>query len=111
MVGRSLRVILNGSKVLGKRFETAVEAVRRRGHAIDVQMTGQAIGAATLARQAVEDRVDVVVAGGGDGTVNEVVNGIFAASAEPDRPATRIPVINGPNSRVTESATMKITWC
>jgi hypothetical protein len=34
-----------------------------------------------------------------------------AASAEPDRPATRIPVIKGPNSRVTESATMKTTWC
>ena len=83
VVSRSLRVILNGGKSLGKRFETAVEAVRRRGHAIDVQMTSQAIGAATLARQAVEDRVDVVVAGGGDGTVNEVVNGIFAASAEP----------------------------
>ena len=39
VVGRSLRVILNGGKAVGKRFETAVEAVRRRGHAIDVQIT------------------------------------------------------------------------
>ncbi len=83
MVGRSLRLILNGGKVSRQSLEAALEAVRRRGHAIDVRMTDQVTGAATLARQAVEDRVDVVVAGGGDGTVNEVVNGIFATSAEP----------------------------
>jgi diacylglycerol kinase family enzyme len=41
---------------------------RRRGHA------------AELARQAVRDRLDVVVALGGDGTVNEVVNGLLTAT-------------------------------
>ncbi len=50
VVGRSLRVILNGGKTLDKRLEIAVEAVRRRGHAVDVQVTSQAAGAATLAR-------------------------------------------------------------
>ncbi len=70
VVGRSLRLILNGGKVSRQSLEAALEAVRRRGHAIDVRTTDQVTGAATLARQAVEDRVDVVVAGGGDGTVN-----------------------------------------
>src|SRR5690606_6441502 len=41
---------------------------RRRGHA------------AELARQAVRDRLDVVVALGGDGTVNEAANGMRAAT-------------------------------
>jgi len=92
VVDRSLRVILNGGKTLDKRLEIAVEAVRHRGHAIDVQVTSQAAGAAALARQAVEDRVDVVVAGGGDGTVNEVINGLFAASAEPDVTMAVLPL-------------------
>jgi YegS/Rv2252/BmrU family lipid kinase len=77
-------VILNGAKASGKHIETAVEAVRRHGHTVDVRLTNQTTGAASLSRQAVEDGIDVVVAGGGDGTVNEVVNGLFAASTEPD---------------------------
>jgi Sphingosine kinase and enzymes related to eukaryotic diacylglycerol kinase len=51
---------------------------RRRGHA------------AELARQAVRDRLDVVVALGGDGTVNEVVNGLLTATPRvPSRSAAR----------------------
>lgn len=84
MGSRSLRVILNGGKASGKHIESAVEMVRRHGHRIDVQLTSETVGAAELSRQAAEDGIDVVVAGGGDGTVNEVVNGLFAASTEPD---------------------------
>lgn len=84
MGGRSLRVILNGRKASCRHIETAMALVRRHGHTVDVRLTSKATGAAKLSRQAVEDGIDVVVAGGGDGTVNEVVNGLFAASAEPD---------------------------
>ena len=34
-----------------------------------------------------------------------------AARAEPERPATRMAVISGANSRVTDSATPNTTWC
>jgi YegS/Rv2252/BmrU family lipid kinase len=85
-------VILNGGKAPGKRIETAVEAVRRHGHTVDVRVTSRTTGAATLSRQAVEDGIDVVVAGGGDGTVNEVVNGLFAASVEPDVTMAVLPL-------------------
>ena len=33
-----------------------------------------------------------------------------AASAEPERPATRMPVISGANSRVMPKATPSTTW-
>src|SRR3954470_4441623 len=59
---------------LRSEVELTVEYTRRRGHA------------AELARRAVEEHVDVVVALGGDGTVNEGVNGLLDAG-----PAERIP--------------------
>lgn len=65
---------------------------------LDVVQT-QARGHATsLARQAAVDGLDVVVALGGDGTVNEVVNGLLA-----DGPATGLPalaVVPGGNANV-----------
>src|SRR5690606_41968403 len=55
-----------------------VEYTQRRGHA------------AELARLATEERVDVVIALGGDGTVNEVVNGMLR-----DGPGERGPALAG----------------
>jgi diacylglycerol kinase family enzyme len=49
-------------------MEIRVGETRRRGHAAD------------MARQAARDGLDVVVALGGDGTVNEVVNGLLTAT-------------------------------
>jgi diacylglycerol kinase family enzyme len=52
-----------------------VEHTKRRGHA------------AELGKQAVAEGLDVVVALGGDGTVNEVVNGLLSDGVKPDNPA------------------------
>lgn len=56
------------------RMELAVADTTRRAHATD------------LARQARLDGVEVVLALGGDGTVNEVVNGLLADGPGPDVP-------------------------
>jgi diacylglycerol kinase family enzyme len=66
-----------GRDVLVRALRSAVEVevayTRRRGHA------------ASLARQAAESGLDVVVTLGGDGTVNEAVNGIMTAGTQNGR--------------------------
>jgi diacylglycerol kinase family enzyme len=72
-------------RALGSEVDLAVEYTRRRGHG------------AGLARAAAESGVDVVVTLGGDGTVNEVVNGLMtsAVALTGDRvaPAFRLPAL------------------
>ncbi|MEM7222306.1 MAG: YegS/Rv2252/BmrU family lipid kinase [Pseudomonadota bacterium] len=92
MGARSMRVILNGSRAPRRSIDVALAAMRHRGHQIDVRVTGRGAGAAALAREAVEERIDVVVAGGGDGTVNEVANGILAASDNPQVTMAVLPL-------------------
>lgn len=62
-------------QALRSQTDLRVEHTRRRGHA------------AELARQAVAEGLDVVVTLGGDGTVNEVINGLLSGGVQPDNPA------------------------
>lgn len=59
---------------LAADLKVEVAMTERRGHAID------------LARNAASDGVELVVALGGDGTVNEVINGLLAAGPRPGTP-------------------------
>ncbi len=55
---------------LESRVELTVIHTDHRGHAIEI------------GRQATRDGIDVLIVHGGDGTVNEVVNGVLSESAE-----------------------------
>lgn len=92
MSARKLHVILNGGRASPARIADALSRVRRRGRTVDVSVTSLTTGAEALAREALDDKVDVVVAGGGDGTINEVVNDRFAASDEPDVAMAVLPL-------------------
>ncbi len=74
---------------LESRVQLAVEHTDHRGHAIDI------------ARAAARDRVDVVIVHGGDGTVNEVVNGVLGppGSAPPDH-VPAVGVVPGGSANV-----------
>ncbi|BBY98410.1 diacylglycerol/lipid kinase family protein [Mycolicibacterium fallax] len=64
---------------LESRTRLTVAHTGHRGHAIEI------------AQQAVEDNIDVVIAHGGDGTVNEVVNGLLG---KPGRlPLGQLPAV------------------
>jgi diacylglycerol kinase (ATP) len=70
-----------------RRLERVVAALERRGCAAVLRRAGQEIGdAERLAREA-EAEFDVIVAAGGDGTLNAVVNGRAAAP----RPVAILP--------------------
>jgi lipid kinase YegS len=72
-----MRVILHG-KVAGEpAVREAVEWARSVGHEVEVRVTWEPGDGAAFAREAVEAGVDVVVAGGGDGTLNEVATGLL----------------------------------
>ncbi|MHC5113857.1 MAG: lipid kinase YegS [Planctomycetota bacterium] len=88
----ALRLILNGKKAGIPGIRKAVAAARDAGHTVDVRVTWEAGDAARFAAEALDDDVDVIVAGGGDGTVNEIVNGIIPVTESPQTPMAVVPL-------------------
>ena len=83
MSHRRSRLILNGKKTGEAGVRTAVETMREEGQTIDVRVTWEGGDAQRFAAEAVQDGIDRVIAGGGDGTVFEVVNGLFRVTDTP----------------------------
>lgn len=69
------------------RIERARDALQRRGAEVDLYLTGARGDARKAAALALTEGYDRVIAAGGDGTLNEVVNGI----ACPDLPIAFLP--------------------
>lgn len=78
---RIVRVVAKPPKSRNEQeeLEAAVAALQREGHDIRVSYGGGAGDATRLAREAAAAGAAVVVAAGGDGTINEVVNGLVEA--------------------------------
>ncbi|MGI9518554.1 MAG: lipid kinase YegS, partial [Pirellulaceae bacterium] len=75
---RFIRVVLNGKSAGNPQVRSAVSAVREAGHRVEVRVTWEYGDSVRYVAEAVKDGVDVIVAAGGDGTVNEVVTGMMA---------------------------------
>lgn len=67
-----------------KELHAAVAALRAEGHEVTPRVTFESGDGRRLTLAAARARYDVVVAAGGDGTLNEVVNGL-ARSEQPPR--------------------------
>jgi lipid kinase YegS len=78
-----IRIVLHGKAAHDPRLRNAVAALRDEHHAVEVRVTWEAGDAARLTAEAVADArrntVDCIVAGGGDGTINEVFAAAYAA--------------------------------
>ena len=62
------------------RLGEALEEARAAGWQVDVVETARDGEGTMLARRARDDGADVIIVDGGDGTINEVVNGIAGSS-------------------------------
>jgi diacylglycerol kinase (ATP) len=93
-VPRRILIIINPaagrSARSGKRLRRVIAELDRRGCETVIRQTGGPGDAEHLAREA-EPRFDLIVAAGGDGTVNEVVNGLAGSS----RPMAVLPLGTG----------------
>lgn len=80
----SLRIILHGKAAGDARVRTAVHTLRRDGHFVEVRVTWEPGDAARLTAEAVAGadaaaNINAIVAGGGDGMINEVFAAAYAA--------------------------------
>ncbi|QIL21545.1 lipid kinase YegS [Thermomonas sp. HDW16] len=83
------RLILNGKSAGDDAVRAAVTGMREAGVWLEVRVTWEGGDAQRYVAEAVADGVDAVIAGGGDGTLNEVAS----ALAHCDAPAERLPAL------------------
>ena len=97
------RLILNGKKAGLQPVRDAVHTLRRAGHPIEVRVTWEKGDVERLVAEAAAEGVERIIAGGGDGSVNGMANGLMQLAAiEPARrPAMAILPLGTANDFAT----------
>jgi len=75
-----VHVIAHGKAAGRPELREAVAAARSKGHTVMVHVTWEKGDSARFAQLGMHHGADVIVAGGGDGTINEVAFGLLTAS-------------------------------
>ena len=73
---RHIAIVLHGARAELPGLRNLVQWVRAKGHKVRARVTWEPGDGAMFAREAIDVGADTVVACGGDGMVNEVVNGL-----------------------------------
>jgi len=94
---RHLRLILNGKSAGRADVRSAVAAVRNMGHEVSVRVTYEAGDTERFALDALkehqENKIDVLVSGGGDGTIHAVVDGVLDGLEAEEKPPFAFAVL------------------
>ncbi len=88
---RSLWLIVNGKAAGDPALRAAVEQMRDDGYSLQVRATWEGGDAARYAASAIAAGVDVVIAAGGDGTINEVAGGMLDSSGQENTALAVVP--------------------
>ncbi len=100
-------LILNGNAAGRDDVRAAVLAWRARGVTLDVRVTWECGDAARHVEEALAARVDTVIAGGGDGTLNEVCAALAARPESADElPAIAVLPLGTANDFATAAGLM-----
>lgn len=67
----------------GKDWEQIAELLSKHGFDYDVELTSRRLHAMVIARNKIGEGYKRIIVVGGDGTMNEVINGVFAQKATP----------------------------
>ena len=93
-------LIINGKKAGQPEIRQAVNQLREQGHDLQVRVTWEYGDGLRYVKEAGELGVDRVIAGGGDGTVNEISHGLALLEQE-EKPAMGILPLGTANDFAT----------
>lgn len=83
----------------GRRWPEMAEAIKQEGISFEHRFTDGPGHATEITRQFLKDGHDLIIAVGGDGTTNEVINGFFDQSGAAIRPGAAVSFISGGTGR------------
>ncbi len=64
-----------------KLLPPIIQRLKGMGYSVEIAYTSKEQNGIRLAKEAVEQKYELIIAGGGDGTLNEVINGVVGSSA------------------------------
>ena len=95
-----IRIILNGKKAGYESVRTAIAALRKEVKGVEVRVTYEYGDVERFVAEAIEDSIDRLVIGGGDGSVNEIVDAMAKLPRE-QRPELAILPLGTANDFAT----------
>ena len=75
----------SGGGRTSKQWQDVERILRRKGYSFDVKFTQRQLHATQITNEALQEGYNHIIAVGGDGTINEVLNGFYQVAYEAER--------------------------